>query len=268
MTDKGHYHHRQQHDGPLTTLYLVRHGETEVNRRNCVQGMRVDPPLNERGRKQAACVGQRFRDVAVDWVVTSNAQRAKETGAAISKEHPSAPVTHMGALNELDFGVYEGTHVTAGYNDLVHAWDVEHRAELQAPGTLGESPAMCERRAMQGLREVVAQAVSSERKHVCVVVHSRLIQIVLASMLDGTLSTMALYKQKKAAVNVIDIVGSAPTAEWPYRCVAHEINSESHMSSEVISRVSSATSLATRSTSDERIRFEVDADGALVLRRL
>ncbi|KAJ2706924.1 hypothetical protein FB645_001219 [Coemansia sp. IMI 203386] len=257
-----------QHAKPLTTLYLIRHGETEVNRRNCVQGMRIDPPLNERGRKQAACVGQRFRDVAVDWVVTSNAQRAKETGAAISSHHPSAPVTHMGALNELDFGDYEGTHVTAGYNDLVYVWDVEHNTSQPAPGALGESPHSCEQRAMHGLRDVVAQAVASGRSHVCVVVHSRLIQIVLAAMLDGTLATMARYKQKKAAVNVVDVVALAQADAWPYKCVAREINSESHMSSEVVSRVSSATSLASRSDKDERIRFEVDADGTLVLRRL
>ncbi|KAJ1801857.1 hypothetical protein LPJ56_002400 [Coemansia sp. RSA 2599] len=174
----------------------------------------------------------------------------------------------MGALNELDFGDYEGTHVTAGYNDLVHAWDVEHRAELRAPGALGESPASCEQRAMQGLREVVAQAVASGRGHVCVVVHSRLIQIVLASMLDGTLATMARYKQKKAAVNVVDVVGRAQADRWPYKCVAREINSDSHMPSDIVSRVSSATSLTHRSERDERIRFEVDADGTLVLRQL
>ncbi|KAJ2778160.1 hypothetical protein GGI15_004255 [Coemansia interrupta] len=253
---------------PLLTLYLIRHGETEVNRRNCVQGSRIDPPLNERGKTQAAFVGQRFKDIAVDRVVTSNARRAKETGAAIISHHPSAPVTHTAALNELDFGDYEGTHVTAGYNDLVHKWDVEKMAEVKAPGEHGESPADCERRAMPCLRDIVAEALAGGQRNVCVVVHSRLIQIVLASMLDGSLASMGAYKQKKAAVNAVDVLGPAESAMWPYRCVAHGINSVSHMPEDVVSRVSSATSLTNRNRSDERIRFELDSDGTLVLKQL
>ncbi|KAJ1862694.1 hypothetical protein LPJ73_000697 [Coemansia sp. RSA 2703] len=253
---------------PLLTLYLIRHGETEVNRRNCVQGSRIDPPLNDRGKTQATFVGQRFKDVAVDQIVTSNARRAKETGAAISSHHPSAPFTHMAALNELSFGDYEGTHVTAGYNDLVHKWDVEKMSELKAPGEHGESPADCERRAIPCLRNIVAKALADGQRNVCVVVHSRLIQIVLASMLDGSLATMGVYKQKKAAVNVVDVLGPADSTMWPYRCVARDINSVSHMPEDVISHVSSATSLFNRNLSDEQIRFELDADGTLVLKQL
>ncbi|KAJ1724454.1 hypothetical protein LPJ53_001295 [Coemansia erecta] len=253
---------------PLLTLYLIRHGETEVNRRNCVQGSRIDPPLNERGVAQAKCLGQRFKDIAVDQVVTSNARRAKETGAAISSHHPSAPVTHTAALNELDFGDYEGTHVTAGYNDLVHKWDVEKMTDVKAPGENGESPADCERRAMPCLRDIVAQALADGQRNVCVVVHSRLIQIVLASMLDGSLAAMGTYKQNKAAVNAVEVLGPAASTAWPYRCVARDINSISHMPKDVVSRVSSATSLTSRYRSNERIRFELLEDGVIVMKRL
>ncbi|KAJ1732938.1 hypothetical protein LPJ61_001799 [Coemansia biformis] len=252
-------------------LFLVRHGETEVNRRNCVQGMRVDPPLNERGRRQAACLAQRFAAVAVDWVVTSGARRAIETGAAIHGIHPGAPLSRFAALNELEFGDLEGTHVAAGYNELVEQWDGLHRGDLCAPGPLGESPADCARRALACLHHVVETAVAEGRRCVCVVVHSRVIQIVLAAMLDGTLDTMGAYKQKKAAVNVVDVwpgTGAAAGAQWPFRCTAREINSTAHMPSDVVSRVSSASSLAHQRGRDELIRFETDSSGALVLRQL
>ncbi|KAJ1886101.1 hypothetical protein LPJ66_009797 [Kickxella alabastrina] len=257
-----------QNAQPLLTLYLVRHGETEVNRRNCVQGKRVDPPLNERGQTQAMYTGKRFKNIAVDWVVTSEALRAKETGAAISKHHINSPVSHFGALNELEFGDLEGTHVTAGYNDLIIRWDVDHNTDLAAPGTQGESPADCERRAMPCMVDIVQQAVAKGRRHVCVVVHSRLIQIVLASMLDGSMATMDAYKQKKAAVNVVDVLRRLDSSMWPFKCVAREVSSITHLPEDVVSRVSSATSLNSRNPKDERIRFETDASGILVLRHL
>ncbi|KAJ2843440.1 hypothetical protein GGI22_007202, partial [Coemansia erecta] len=236
------------------TLYLIRHGETEVNRRNCVQGKRVDPPLNERGRRQAECVGKRFEAQRVDRIVTSAAQRAIETAAAIGRRHPDAPIDSYGELNELEFGDLEGTHVTAGYNDIVSLWDNEHRTDLAAPGAYGESPAACAQRAMPRLREIVEQAVADGTRSVCVVVHSRLIQILLAQVLDGSLATMRAYKQKKAAVNVVDVYADAAAGMWPFRCVAREINSTAHLSDDVVSRVSSATSLQRRNRRDEQVR--------------
>ncbi|KAJ2554979.1 hypothetical protein EV175_002407 [Coemansia sp. RSA 1933] len=258
----------EQETAPVAvTLYLIRHGETEVNRLNCVQGKRIDPPLNERGRRQAECVGERFRDQRVDWIVTSAARRAIETGAAIGRHHPHAPRDIHAELNELEFGSLEGTHVTAGYNDLVARWDNDHCANLPAPS--GESPALCARRAMPRLQAVVEQAVADGRRAVCLAVHSRLIQILLAQILDGSLATMRKYKQKKAAVNVVDVYADpAAAGPWPFRFAAREINSTAHMPDDVVSRVSSATSLSSRSSQNCQIRFEIDGDGSLVMRLL
>ncbi|KAJ2750229.1 hypothetical protein H4S06_004423 [Coemansia sp. BCRC 34490] len=264
----------KQQQQPAVTLYLIRHGETEVNRRNCVQGRRIDPPLNERGRRQAECVGERFRRQRMDWIVTSAAKRAIETGKAVGKHHPDAPFDSFSELNELEFGDFEGTHVTAGYNDLVVRWDDELCTDLPAPGKSGESPAMCVLRAMPRLHAIAKQAAAEQRREVCVVVHSRLIQILLSEILDGSLVAMRKYKQKKAAVNAVDLYADVDTsfgsgaAPWPFRCVAREINSTTHMPDDVVSRVSSATSLQRRNRQDERIRFEVCADGSLELRHL
>ncbi|KAJ2354607.1 hypothetical protein IWW50_004316 [Coemansia erecta] len=254
---------------PLATLYLIRHGETEVNRRNCVQGKRIDPPLNDRGRRQAECVGQRFENVDVDWIVTSAARRAIETGSAVRKHHADVPQDSFSALNELEFGDLEGRHVTAGYNDLVAKWDGERCADLVAPGAGGESPAACARRAMPCIGRIVQTAVAEGRRHVCIVAHSRLIQIVLAAMLDGSLQTMGAYKQKKAAVNTIEVsaVGSA-AGSWGVAAVAREINSVAHMPNDVVSRVSSAGAVANRNRKDDLVRFEVDSSGVLVLKYL
>ncbi|KAJ2307597.1 hypothetical protein IWW54_004338, partial [Coemansia sp. RSA 2705] len=249
---------------PLTTLYFIRHGETEVNRRNCVQGRRINPPLNDRGRRQAECVGRRFQDIGVDWIVTSAAERAIETGAAIRSHHPDVPMGSFAALNELEFGDLEGRHVTAGYNDLVAKWDAGHEVDLPAPGPGGESPAACAQRAKPCIQRIVRTAVSERRRHVCIVVHSRLIQIVLAAMLDGSLESMGVYKQKKAAVNTVDI--GAADGPWGFAATARDINSIAHMPGDVVSRVSSSGAQANRCKADELVCFEVDSSGVLALR--
>ncbi|PIA17802.1 phosphoglycerate mutase-like protein [Coemansia reversa NRRL 1564] len=256
------------------TLYLIRHGETEVNSHNCVQGKRIDPPLNERGKMQAACVGERFKDVAVDWVVTSTAQRAVETGNAIHDCHPQAPLNRFDLLTELNFGDLEGTHVTAGYTDLVAKWDIEHQVNVHAPGAQGESPEECAQRAVACIRSIVQTAAAESRRHVCVVVHSRLIQIVLATLLDGSLETMGAYKQDKGAVNILNITtaGGASAAEAAgkreFVYTAREINSVSHIPANIMSHVDSTRSLSNRDDHDELVRFEIDSSGTLVLRRL
>ncbi|KAJ1787645.1 hypothetical protein GGH19_000653 [Coemansia sp. RSA 1807] len=251
------------------TLYLIRHGETEVNRRNCVQGKRIDPPLNERGRRQAECVGRQFQDIKVDWIVTSAAQRAIETGSAVSTHHPGVPLDSFPALNELEFGDLEGRHVTTGYNDLVVKWDTDHCADLTAPGAGSESPTACAQRAMPCIQDIVEIAAAKGWRHVCIVAHSRLIQIVLAAMLDGSLQTMGKYKQKKAAINTIKVsaVGDA-AGQWGVSAVALKVNSVEHMPNGVLSRVSSAGAMANRSQKDELVCFEVDSRGVLVLRYL
>ena len=62
-------------------LILVRHGETAANAGHRMQG-RIDLPLNERGRRQAAALAGVAGDAAL--VVCSPLRRARETAAAIA----------------------------------------------------------------------------------------------------------------------------------------------------------------------------------------
>ena len=81
----------------MTRLLLIRHGESIWN---------ADPPLSDRGREQAraaaAAVGQ------IDAIVTSDLQRAAETGAIIAR---SLGVDHLATdagLRERDAGALSG----------------------------------------------------------------------------------------------------------------------------------------------------------------
>ena len=88
-------------------IYIVRHGQTELNRKSVLQG-RSDHPLNDVGREQAKSVGDAFRDAGIvfDKVYSSPLGRAVETAELIAGD---APIEVEEALIEMDYGPYEGT---------------------------------------------------------------------------------------------------------------------------------------------------------------
>lgn len=70
---------------PVTRLSIVRHGQTEWNRQQRIQGS-TDIPLNSIGRGQAAEAGVRLRERSWDLVVSSPLVRAEETARIIAGE--------------------------------------------------------------------------------------------------------------------------------------------------------------------------------------
>ena len=86
----------------ITTLYLVRHGETDYNRQRIVQGRRINCELNVTGRAQARALARRLASVPVDAVFSSTLRRAEETAAFVAAEHPDAGVFRLEDLEEVE----------------------------------------------------------------------------------------------------------------------------------------------------------------------
>jgi broad specificity phosphatase PhoE len=88
-------------------IYLVRHGETDWNRQNRLQGIE-DIELNETGISQSyACAGA-FRGIPVDEILTSPLKRAKVTAEIIAGTLGIGPVVVEQGLTERDFGKLSG----------------------------------------------------------------------------------------------------------------------------------------------------------------
>jgi broad specificity phosphatase PhoE len=90
----------------MTTLLLVRHGETDWNAERRWQG-HADVPLNERGRDQAERLAEELENARVDAVYSSDLSRARET-AEIVGARLGVPVVLDPALREIDVGSREG----------------------------------------------------------------------------------------------------------------------------------------------------------------
>lgn len=85
---------------------LVRHGETEWNRKGKMQGWR-DVGLNQTGRYQAQMAGVGLKDERVDRVFSSDLARAYETVKIISEVH-GVDVVRMREFRERNMGELEG----------------------------------------------------------------------------------------------------------------------------------------------------------------
>ena len=93
----------------MTTIFLVRHGETIDNARQIMQGQ-TQGEWNEKGREQARQVAERLSVEPVDVVVASDLNRAIQTAEIIAAPH-GLPVRTTKLLRERDWGSFTGRFI-------------------------------------------------------------------------------------------------------------------------------------------------------------
>lgn len=86
----------------VTTIYLIRHGESEGNRQKRFQG-RMDLPLSEKGKEQAKLLKKRFETINYDCIYSSPLSRAYET-AQILNFDKKPDIVKVNAFSEIDVG--------------------------------------------------------------------------------------------------------------------------------------------------------------------
>jgi uncharacterized phosphatase len=90
----------------VTSLLLVRHGETDWNAAGRLQG-HTDRPLNDYGRRQAKELAERLAGEGADAIYASDLARAKET-AEIVGTRLGLTVVIDPDLREKNWGSWEG----------------------------------------------------------------------------------------------------------------------------------------------------------------
>ena len=87
----------------MTTLLLVRHGETEGNAANLAQG-HYDVPLNEKGMAQAKLLAERLKHWCFDAVYSSDSTRTLQTAEPLLEQRPELEIATTPALREKSYG--------------------------------------------------------------------------------------------------------------------------------------------------------------------
>jgi broad specificity phosphatase PhoE len=159
----------------VTTLLLVRHGETDWNAEGRLQG-HTDRPLNDHGRSQAKDLAERLAGEGADAIYTSDLVRAKET-AEIVGERLGLTVVVDPDLREKDWGTWEGL-----------TGDERVQVEFE-----GESTEDHRDRVMGAVRRIVAR---HPEQRIVVVTHGgslRRIQAAVNGIADPVIENCAVW---------------------------------------------------------------------------
>lgn len=150
-------------------LYLIRHGETDWNKKRLIQG-RANVSLNDFGRTLAKKTGVGLFSTEFSCCYTSPLQRARET-ADLILEGRKVPLIEEERLMEMDFGPYEGRSCRWDNFELPKEFeDFFYRPEAYQPPMGGESFQEVKNRLQAFLDDVRKQNIGRE-ENVLVVCH-------------------------------------------------------------------------------------------------
>ena len=110
----------------MTTVYLIRHAESEGNFLRICQGL-SDELLSPLGQRQAAALGERFSDIPLAAVYTSFLYRAAATALAVAQPH-RLPLRGEQDLREIHLGAFEGL----SWGDVYHLYPELRNESLTA----------------------------------------------------------------------------------------------------------------------------------------
>ena len=142
----------------MTTLILIRHGESESNRQGIFAGQ-INPDLQNRGLKQAELTAKYITDnYKVDKIYSSDLQRAYKTATCLA-DILGMEVTTEKNLREINAGKWEGMK----FDDLVLKYEKDYNIWLSSI-----SDAVCpegESVRQMGKRVIAALTKIAEENH-------------------------------------------------------------------------------------------------------
>jgi broad specificity phosphatase PhoE len=187
-------------------LIVVRHGRTEPNAAGLLLGRRLDPALDELGRRQATALRPVLAHAAR--VICSPLRRARETAESLG-----LPVTVDERWIELDYGDFDGRPITGVPRETWDRW----RSDLDFVLGGGESL----RDLGQRVHAAVADLAEEARNHDVVVVShvSPIKAAVTWAMGVGDEAVWRMYCAP-ASVTTISTAGALPSLH-SYNVTAH-----------------------------------------------
>jgi len=180
-------------------IFVLRHGETDLNKHKIIQGSGVDSSLNETGRAQAKAFYEHYREEPFEIVLTSKLKRTHETMAPFIEQ--GLPWEQYADINEMCWGIYEGKAGTPAmhqrYQWMVEQWQAgNYDAALEQ----GESASALAAR----IRRFIDHLKHREEEHLLVCSHGRAMRCLMWLM-DGTpLHRMEEYKHSNTGLWILD----------------------------------------------------------------
>lgn len=162
----------------MTTIYCVRHGQSEANLAQIMQGSKIDTPLTKLGKQQALAAKAKLATVSFDAIYASPLKRAVQTAKLIS----SATPTLDDRLVEFDYGTWDGQLLADLYTQYPTYFD-EHHNLLPNSWEVSEGPTYAQVTAK--LESFLAEVTKKHPDQTLLVVsHGFTLKLLAALLLD------------------------------------------------------------------------------------
>lgn len=189
-------------------IVLTRHGETEENIRNIIQGSGIQGKLSSLGIKQAGKLAERLKGEKFDHIYSSSLDRAAETAKIIAKFHPDIPIDFVDGLKEIDMGSKTGT-----------VGNKNHDANLLSMAKDAESFEHAQKR----VKKLIDAAYSRYPKgNVLFVAHGHINKVLLSVIENKPAESIFTYKNPgNTAVSVFELKEYRNHAIHLLNCTKH-----------------------------------------------
>ena len=183
----------------MTKVYLVRHGQTEWNKKLTFRG-RADIPLNEAGHREARAISDALKDKNIDAIYTSPLRRSIETAQPIAKFF-HLEIVPVEGLIDISYGNWEGltfSEVKKRYSDQYNKW--EKKPDLiRFPN--GETLNEVKDRSFRAFKNIVKE---NPGKSILIVPHRVINKVLLCALLGLSNSHFWEIKQDTGCINLIE----------------------------------------------------------------
>jgi len=190
----------------MLNIILVRPGTTEYDRQGRIQG-RLDLPLTEEGKREAASTCEQLQSKAIDIIYTSPNKAALETAGVIGKTLGLKPKT-LDKLQNLDQGLWQGMRVA----DVKQKQPKVFRKWQQAPEHMcppsGETVADAKAR----IQQVVTKLLKKHREGVIALVLPEPVATMTHNILRGEALADLWKLDSHASWEAIPLPTGAPAA--------------------------------------------------------
>ena len=176
-------------------LYIIRHAETEYNKKGIIQGSEVDSDINDVGESQANSFYEYYKDTNFDKIYVSDLKRTFQTIRRFTENGLS--YEKLKEFNEISWGINQGkSDDLEDYARLIDTWlagNLDNKFEE------GESPNEMSARLVKGFNKVL----DDDHDTVLLCIHGRALRILLSKIIDNDLTKMDKYVHSNTGLYIL-----------------------------------------------------------------
>lgn len=177
-------------------IYIIRHAETEYNKKGIIQGSEVDSDINHVGESQANSFYEYYKDINFDKIYVSDLKRTFQTIRRFTENGLS--YEKLKEFNEISWGINQGkSDDLEDYARLIDTWlagNLDNKFEE------GESPNEMSVRLVKGFNKVL----DDDYDTVLLCIHGRALRILLSKIIDNDLTKMDKYVHSNTGLYILE----------------------------------------------------------------